>query len=185
MTNVFVGIGTNLGDRGRYVRLAHQALGRLARTRLAGWSGVYETQAVGPIPQRPFLNAAAQLETALDPKNLLDALAEIERRAGRPAVDQRGRWQPRPLDLDVLLYGDHVVHSDELIIPHPRMHHRWFVLRPLADLDPHLVHPRLGATVEQLLADCQDQPEAGLPGRRLAWRWRVASEPTRVVAAHG
>lgn len=150
MTSVYIGIGTNMGDRTGHMDFARRELGRLPKTRLAAFSGVYETEPVGPVPQGPFLNAAAKLVTTLDPYDLLDALHAIEARSGRGG--ERVRWGPRTLDLDILLYGDRVISSDELVIPHPMMHERWFVLRPLADLDASAVHPALEMTVGELLS---------------------------------
>ncbi len=152
MTRVFVGIGSNLGDRAAYMAFARRSLSRLALTRLAAFSGVYETDPVGAVQQGRFLNAVAQLETSLDPYQLLDVLKRTEYLAGREPLTRRKRWGPRTLDLDLLLYGGRVIDSDQLVVPHPLMHKRWFVLRPLADLDPLAMHPRLKVTVQQLLA---------------------------------
>lgn len=152
MASVFIGIGSNLGDRSAYLRLAERRLAGLDRTRLVAMSRVYETQPVGPVPQGKYLNAVAKLDTRLDPYELLDALEEIEQQAGRPPRHERVKWGPRTLDLDILLYGDRVISSDELVVPHPMMHERWFVLKPLADLDAGAVHPLLEMTVGELLS---------------------------------
>lgn len=151
MACVFIGIGSNLGDRRRHVRLACRRLAKLPGTQLVGQSDVYETDPVGPVPQDPYLNAAVQVETRLDPHELLEHLAQIERASGRTPADQRVKWGPRTLDLDILLYADQVISSDELVIPHPLMHDRWFVLKPLCDLNPDAVHPILEMTVSDLL----------------------------------
>jgi 2-amino-4-hydroxy-6-hydroxymethyldihydropteridine diphosphokinase len=172
MAKAFVGIGSNLGDRGAHLALARAELGALPRTSLAAFSPVYETAPLGPVGQGPFLNAAARLETELDPYDLLDALRAIETKAGREPVGRRPKWGPRVLDLDILLYDNRVVSSDELVIPHPLMHERWFVLRPLADLEPRLVHPLLEMTIGDLLlyveqsdpAQTPRQASPGLPG---------------------
>ncbi len=150
MAKVFVGIGSNLGDRADYIELARQTLARLPGTQLIAMSKMYDTEAQGPVPQDRFLNAVAQLETTLDPYDLLDALLAIETQAGRPA--QRPKDQPRTLDLDILLYDNRVISSDELVVPHPLMHERWFVLKPLADVAPKTVHPLLQMTIADLLA---------------------------------
>jgi 2-amino-4-hydroxy-6-hydroxymethyldihydropteridine diphosphokinase len=157
MARVFIGIGTNVGDRAANMELARVALADLPRTRLAGFSKVYETEPVGPVAQGEFFNAAAELDTQLDPYDLLDALARIEGYAGRTPRAQRVKWGPRTLDLDILLYENRVISSDELIVPHPLMHERWFVLKPLADLAPQAVHPVLEMTVADLLRDVEEK----------------------------
>jgi 2-amino-4-hydroxy-6-hydroxymethyldihydropteridine diphosphokinase len=151
MAKVFVGVGSNLGDRAAHVQMARQHLGQVPGTCLMRFSGVYETDPIGPQPQDRYLNAAAELRTTLDPETLLAELIAIEILAGRPPLEQRKKWVPRTLDLDILLFDQRVVSNDRLIVPHPLMHERWFVLRPLADLDPHAVHPLLQMTVAALL----------------------------------
>jgi len=151
MARVFVGIGSNVGDRLAHLALARRGLAQLADTTLVGLSPVYETDPVGPIPQGKYLNAAAEIHTHLTHIRLLEALRRIEQLAGREAIDQRTKWGPRTLDLDLLLYDQQVIRSDQLVIPHPQMHDRWFVIKPLYDLDPNLVHPVLLVTIGQLL----------------------------------
>lgn len=152
MPRVFVAIGTNLGDRHAHVRFAQHALDRLAQTRVIALSQVYETEPIGLAPQGKYLNAVALVETGLVPHRLLDALQRIEYQAGRQPQALRAKWGPRTLDLDILLYDRRVICSDQLVVPHPMMHRRWFVLKPLADLDPTAMHPLLDMTVGQLLA---------------------------------
>lgn len=151
MACVYVGIGTNLGNRRAMLAMARGHMAAMPKTKLIGWSKVYETVPVGPVPQGQFLNAAAQLDTQLSPEILLDQLASIEQQSGRSAEDQRVKWGPRILDIDILLYDDLVISTDKLVIPHPLMHERWFVLQPMADLAPQVVHPVLEITIEQLL----------------------------------
>ena len=158
MMLVHLGLGSNEGDRLRQLHLARRALGRLPATRLEAFSPIYETAPVGPVSQGAFLNAAAAILTALDPYELLDALAGIETRAGRPPRHHRQKWGPRPLDLDVLLIGNQVLSTDELVVPHPLMHERWFVLKPLADIAPRAVHPLLEMSIAELLSYLPDQP---------------------------
>jgi 2-amino-4-hydroxy-6-hydroxymethyldihydropteridine diphosphokinase len=159
MARVFVGIGSNVGDREGYIELARRGLAAIPRTRLVAMSPVYETEPVGPVPQGSFLNAAAELETDLEPFELLRAMREVERAAGREPPDQRMKWGPRTLDLDILLYGERVLSHDDLVVPHPLMHERWFVLKPLADLDPSVVHPLLEMTVGDLLEYLEQPPD--------------------------
>lgn len=151
MQRVFIGIGSNMGDRAASIELARDSLARLPATDLAGFSKAYETAAAGPAGQAAYLNAAALLHSGLDALALLHELQAIELRAGRPAKEDRPRWGPRTLDLDMLLYGSEVISTAELVVPHPRLHERWFALRPMSDLDATAVHPVLKMTVRQLL----------------------------------
>jgi len=151
MTRVFIGIGSNVGDRQAHVDLARRGLEALPRTAKVTLSPTYETAPVGPVRQGPFLNAVAQVDTDLSPFDLLEALADLEAEAGRTTPADRVKWGPRTLDLDILLYGDRVISHDDLVVPHPLMHERWFVLKPLCDLAPTAVHPVLEMTVGELL----------------------------------
>ncbi|HEX2274191.1 MAG TPA: 2-amino-4-hydroxy-6-hydroxymethyldihydropteridine diphosphokinase [Acidimicrobiales bacterium] len=128
----FLSLGSNVGDRWAYLR---EAVGRLPD--VVAVSPVYETQPVGGPPgQGPFLNVVVELDTDLSPRDLLDLAHHLEAAAGRRRVEHHG---PRTLDVDVLLVGDLVVEEPDLVVPHPRMYERHFVLRPLADLAPELV----------------------------------------------
>lgn len=136
----FVGVGANLGDAQATVRGALQALGRLSDTRCIAVSSLYRSapvEAAGP----DFINAVAELRSARPALTLLRDLQAIEFAFGRV---RSVRNAPRTLDLDLLLYGDQAMHSDTLTLPHPRLHLRAFVLRPLAELDPGLSLPGLG-----------------------------------------
>lgn len=153
----YIALGSNLGDRAAHLRSAVVALGAQAGE-VAAISPVYEAAAhtLSPDEAQPaYLNAVAQVETALSPEALLAVLLEIERRAGR---ERRRRWEARPLDLDLLLYDDLVSHSATLTLPHPRLAERRFVLLPLHDLVPgRHVPPPFDATVGGLLAACPDR----------------------------
>ncbi|RIL03040.1 MAG: 2-amino-4-hydroxy-6-hydroxymethyldihydropteridine diphosphokinase [Proteobacteria bacterium] len=170
--HVFVSIGTNLGDRAGHLAFALRRLGALPGTRLEALSPVYETDPVGPPPQGPYLNAVASLRTRLAPRALLAALLGIERDAGR---DRGVRNAARTLDLDVLLYGDLVLDEPGLVVPHPRLAERAFVLEPLAALAPARVHPLLGETIAALAERVRD-PAAVRPwlGDDAAWRASLA-----------
>ena len=150
MARAFIGLGSNLGDRELSLRRAVAALGRLPSTEVRRVSRLRETEPVGITEQPRFLNGAAELETALDPHELLEALLEIERGLGR---DRGGAppGGPRTVDLDLLLYGDTVIAEPGLEVPHPRLAERRFVLEPLTDLDPELEIPAKGR-VQALLA---------------------------------
>lgn len=146
----YIGLGSNLGDRELKLLMAVAELGKLPGTRVTGVSQFYETEPVGGVPQDNFYNAAARIATTLSPFLLLDELKRIETEVFQRKTEKR--WGPRSMDLDILLYGELVLDSDRLTIPHPRLADRRFALQPLADLDPDLVHPVLGKSVAQLLA---------------------------------
>jgi 2-amino-4-hydroxy-6-hydroxymethyldihydropteridine diphosphokinase len=150
-SDVFIALGTNQGDRELNLLRGVAEIGKLRGTRITALSGFYDTEPVGPVSQGNFLNASLKLETTLSPQQLLDELQRIETAVFRR---QRNiRWGPRPIDLDILFFGDLVLAENELIIPHPRLHERRFVLAPLADIAPGFSHPSLGATVAELLAN--------------------------------
>ena len=150
---VFVGLGANLGDARATLAQALKALAALPGTRLVAVSPLYRSEPVDA--QGPdFVNAVAELGTALTPRELLLALQAIEQSHGRL---RPYRNAPRTLDLDLLLYGQRIVDETDLVVPHPRMHQRAFVLRPLADLAPDLVHPRLGR-LDAFVERVADQP---------------------------
>jgi 2-amino-4-hydroxy-6-hydroxymethyldihydropteridine diphosphokinase len=149
---VFVGIGSNLGDREAHVRGALELLAAEPGIELEEISQLRETDPVGVLDQPRFLNAAARLTTDLEPRVLLDRLLAIERDLGRVRTGER--YGPRTIDLDLLLYGDREVDEPGLRVPHPRLADRRFVLEPLVELDPALVVPGRGP-VEALLASLE------------------------------
>ena len=170
--DAYVALGSNLGDRRAFLEGALAALDEARAVRVLTCSRFYETEPVGPPPQGPYLNAVAKLETKLAPRPLLGLLLEVEARAGR----ERGaiRNAPRTLDLDLLLHGSACLEEDELELPHPRMHERAFVLEPLCELAPDLVHPRLGETIRTLAARVRDPGrvralDTSVTRRRTAW----------------
>jgi 2-amino-4-hydroxy-6-hydroxymethyldihydropteridine diphosphokinase len=138
----FVSLGSNLGDRAGQLARALQRMAELPDTRVMELSPVFETEPVGPGRQGPHLNAVARLVTALEPRALLAALHRIEDEAGRCRGGER--WAARSLDLDLLLHGERVIDEPGLVLPHPRIAERAFVLEPLAALAATRRHPTLG-----------------------------------------
>jgi 2-amino-4-hydroxy-6-hydroxymethyldihydropteridine diphosphokinase len=150
----WVSLGSNLGDREGHLCAAFAALRALRGVRDVVASRVYETDPVGPGEQGAYLNAAARLRTRLSPRALLEALLAIERGAGRERGAERNT--ARTLDLDLLLYGERALDEPDLVVPHPRLGERPFVLEPLCDLDPEVVVPGRGAAVRDLAAAVRD-----------------------------
>ena len=148
MTNAFVGIGSNLGDREATLRRAVELLAAEEGIEVVAVSQLRETEPVGPVEQGPFLNGAVLVTTQLPPRELLERLLAVEQRLGRV---RKERFGPRTIDLDLLVYGEQVIDEPGLTIPHPRLHERRFALDPLAELAPDLVIPGRGS-ISALLA---------------------------------
>ncbi len=145
METVYLGLGSNMGDRQENLK---RALGYLAqRLKMEQVSPTYDTEPVGNPDQPRFLNLVCRASTGLEPMALLDLAKGIESKMGRsPHTPDR----PRPIDIDILFYGDRVIKTARLVIPHPRLTERAFVLVPLAEIAPHFVHPVNGKTVREL-----------------------------------
>lgn len=147
-------MGSNVGDRLGHFRTALAEIGELRATEIVRVSSVYDTAPWGVTDQGRFLNAVLELRTGLPPSELLEELAGVESRCGRVRHE---RWGPRTIDLDILLYDDRVIDGKDLTVPHPRLAQRAFVLVPLAELEPALEVPGLGATVSALLEQLGDE----------------------------
>lgn len=153
MTLAYLGLGANLGEPQRTVSEVMLELGQLPRTAVTGRSSLYRSAPLGYRQQPDFINAVVRVDTELGAEILFDELLAIEGRHGRGRSFPNA---PRTLDLDLLLYGDATLATPRLIVPHPRMHERAFVLKPLLDLDPEISIPGKGSASE-LLAACGTQ----------------------------
>lgn len=146
----YLGLGSNLGDSLSLMRRARQAVQQSPGIQRTAASALYRTAPVGGPPDQPdYLNGVIEIVTSLDPDTLLLCCQAIETLYGR---ERQTRWAARTLDIDLLLYEEQIIDSDTLQLPHPRMAERGFVLRPLCDLAPDLVHPQLGRSMADLLA---------------------------------
>ncbi|HET6683188.1 MAG TPA: 2-amino-4-hydroxy-6-hydroxymethyldihydropteridine diphosphokinase [Gaiella sp.] len=145
----YVGLGSNLGNRERTIERAVGLLHADPGVDVVSVSSLRETEPWGPVEQPRFLNGAVEVETSLEPRELLGVLLDIERRLGRVRAE---RFGPRTIDLDLLLYGEAVIDEPGLVVPHPRLYERAFALEPLHELTPELVVPGRGSVADLLAA---------------------------------
>lgn len=149
MPKLYLSLGSNEGDREQLLRSAIDAIGRLIGP-VDGISPLVETEPWGFESPHPFLNAALSVETSLPAMDVLERTQSIERQLGRQRKSIAGRYEDRPIDIDLLLYGDLVLTSERLTLPHPLLPERLFVLEPLAEIAPQILHPTLGKTIQTL-----------------------------------
>lgn len=154
MALVYLGLGTNIGNKRKNMVTAAALLAERAGDVLS-LSSFYETEPWGFASENTFLNAALELETACSPMELLHLTQQIEREMGRTQKSD-GSYHDRIIDIDILLYGNEVVHHEDLVVPHPLMQQRLFVMQPLADIAPSLVHPVLQKSMYDLYMDLLD-----------------------------
>lgn len=148
MSLAYIGLGSNLGNREMTLAASIERLINSSKVNVTKISDIYETKPVGGPPQPDFLNAVLEMNTSLQPEELLVRLQEIERYLGRK---RKIKWEPRTIDMDILLYEDSVIDSADLKIPHPLMHTRRFVLLPMSQIAPDLRHPTFNKTIIELL----------------------------------
>jgi 2-amino-4-hydroxy-6-hydroxymethyldihydropteridine diphosphokinase len=160
MTTAYIGIGSNLGDKLNNCRKAIEMSGRIPDTRVTAQSRFYRTEPVGVEGQDWYVNGVISLSTGLSAQDLLKNLLDIEQIMGR---ERKKKWDSRTIDLDILLYGQEVIEEKGLTVPHPLMHLRRFVLEPMVQLAPDLIHPVLGKSMAGLLEDFREQGQDVIP----------------------
>ncbi|MDL4840509.1 2-amino-4-hydroxy-6-hydroxymethyldihydropteridine diphosphokinase [Aquibacillus rhizosphaerae] len=159
MNTVYIALGSNINPRSAYLNQAIDNLRLSEHIFVISYSPIYETEPVGYLEQENFLNMVIEIETSLEPLDLLNYCKGIEKKIGR----KRGvRWGPRVIDLDILLYNQENIRTEQLIVPHPRMHERAFVLIPLKDVNPSLNIPSLNKSVASVLDEVTTQEKKGV-----------------------
>lgn len=152
-STAYIALGSNLGDKENNLKDAMKLINNSLNTKLIKTSNIYDTKPVGYLQQDNFLNCVVKVKTLLSPKDLMRFLMDIEKQLKRERLI---KWGPRTIDLDILLYDDIITYDEEIIIPHPRMHERMFVLKPLCDIAPYYMHPILHKRIIELMKDIEE-----------------------------
>lgn len=150
---VLLSLGSNIGDKQQYLELAIESIVLNSTFHNVQVSSVYETEPVGFTEQDSFLNIALCMWTLLTPLEVFRIIKDIEKKLGRT---KRQQWREREIDIDIILFGDEIIETDILTIPHSAMHNRKFVLAPSVEIAPHLVHPMVKKTIQELYEECSD-----------------------------
>jgi dihydroneopterin aldolase/2-amino-4-hydroxy-6-hydroxymethyldihydropteridine diphosphokinase len=158
MNNVFLGLGSNIGDRKKYLEEAIEEIKKIPDTKVTKLSGIYETEPWGFKEQAEYLNAVIEIETEINYPELLKEVKNIEIRLGRDKTD---KWKSRKIDIDILFYGDLVYEDEKLHIPHKHIEDRNFVLVPLNEIEPDFVHPVTKKKISEILQNSKDKLKAG------------------------
>lgn len=154
VSKVFLGLGSNVGESEVNLRTAIKLIEKNKQVVLINNSSLYETKPYGPVSQNNFYNLVVEIKTEYSPTDLFDFLKEVEQKIGREPAE---RWGPRSIDIDILLYSDVVVHSEVITIPHKDMLNRDFVLLPLLEIEPDIVHPELHKKVNEIMSGSMEK----------------------------
>ena len=160
MTTAYIGIGSNLGEKHKNCLKAIEMIGQIPGCKTIKQSDLYLTKPVGVEDQDWYVNGVITLRTDLSPQDLLHHLMSIEAKMGRV---RRERWESRIIDLDILFFGQEIIYEENLTVPHPRLHLRRFVLIPMTQIAPDLIHPSLGLTMAELSEKCPENGQVVMP----------------------
>lgn len=154
MTKAYLGLGSNIGERIGYIEDALSEIKNIKNTNVVKVSSVYETEPWGNVDQDDYLNSVIEIDTGLDAQNLLNELKLIEKKIGRT---ENQRWAQREIDIDLLFYGNEILESEFMTVPHPQIEKRKFVLVPMSELNADFIHPVFKKTISQLLSETKDE----------------------------
>lgn len=146
MHSLFLGLGSNLGDKQHNIELAYAEINKRIGE-IVSQSAYYVSKPDGFISENDFINSVCEVKTSLSPFQVLESIIEIERHVGRTSKSINGSYSDRVIDIDILLYDDVIINTEHLIVPHPRFHLRSFVLVPFASISPHTIHPVLHQSI--------------------------------------